>query len=127
MDDPDINDDAFCPILWQANGGLFNKKGRPIFNGDGIEGNCRNPGDCAYCKYMQASLLSLSDQGIASLWVCPACVSEIRESARENNITYRFPGFYTEGFCQRPLCSRVGDDKLSIVLQLITVFGPTIP
>ena len=127
MDDPEGNDDVFCPILWQVNGGEFTQKGKPIFRGDPIRGKCRNPGDCDRCGYMQQALLSLATQGVNSLWICPGCVSEIRNRAADCGVTYKFPGFFAEGYCQRPDCEREGDDKFSIVLQLITVAGPIIP
>lgn len=121
MDEPEQNDDVFCPILWQANGGKFKSNGAPLFEGDIIRGRCRDPGDCDRCHYMQGVLTFLTSQGITSLWICPECVSQIRESARELGVAYRFPGFYTEGFCQRPSCNREGDAKYSSVLQLLTM------
>lgn len=128
MDEPD---DAFCPLLWQANGGRLNQKGQPIFDGDPVRGRCHEPGDCHRCELMQNVIFNLVSQGVISLWICPSCVGVVHDEAEEQGINIKMPGFYTEGLCQRPKCYRgedVGDNRrFSSVLQLLTVFGSTIP
>jgi len=127
MDEPDPNDEEFCPILWQANGGKVRDNGSPIFDGDLVRGRCREPGDCDHCTFMRHSLMAIASQGVTSLWICPSCVGQISNSARELGLEVKLPGFYSEGFCQRPQCHRNGDERYSIVLQLLTVIGTTIP
>ena len=127
MDEPEPNDEEFCPILWQANGGTFRPNGSIIFTGDMIQGRCRNPGDCDRCEFMQRSLTTLASQGVTSLWICPSCVGQIRPIARELGLQTKFPGFYTEGYCQRPQCHKEGEERYSPILQLLTVLGTTIP
>lgn len=127
MDEPDPNDEVFCPILWQANGGKIRLDGSLIFEGDPIRGRCRQPGDCDRCSYMQNSLMAIAGQGVTSLWICPSCVGQIRIIASELGIETKLPGFYAEGLCQRSNCYRNGDDRYSPLLQLLTVFGTVIP
>lgn len=127
MDEPDPNDEAFCPILWQANGGVIGPNGSISHTDGPIRGRCRNPGDCDRCTYMQQSLVTLTSQGVTSLWICSSCAGQVRNLARDLNIETRLPGFFTEGFCQRPQCHKVGEARYSSILQLLTVFGTVIP
>lgn len=128
MDEPD---DAFCQLLWQANGGRLNQDGQPIFDGNPVRGRCHEPGDCDRCELMQGVLANLATQGIVSLWICPSCAGVVYDEAEELGIHVRLPGFFKEGMCQRPKCHRGeqwGDQgRYSSVLQLLTVFGTTIP
>lgn len=130
MEEPDPNDEAFCPVLWQANGGKLRKDGSPIYTNEFIVGNCREPGDCDTCNLMQGVLANLASQGVTCLWICPACAGHVHDSAKTHGIEMKMPGFYTEGLCQRPQCHRgeVGNEaRYSSLLQLITVFGTQIP
>lgn len=126
MDEPEPNDEEFCLILWQANGGKIKANGSPIFNEEPVRGRCREPGDCDRCEYMQRSLIELTSQGVTSLWICPSCAGQVRKAAGELNLYAKLPGFYTEGVCQRPQCHR-NDDRYSAILQLLTVLGSDIP
>lgn len=127
MDEPDAE---FCPLLWQANGGLLDHKGWPIVGDDPVRGRCFEPGDCDRCELMQGVLSNLAAQGITSLWICPSCVGVVCREAKETGINIRLPGFYSEGPCQRPKCHRAEQgehNRYSAILQLLTVFNTTIP
>jgi predicted nucleic acid-binding Zn ribbon protein len=131
MEEAEVNDDAFCILLWQANGGVVREDGTPVFDGEPVRGRCLNPGDCDRCGIMQSALANLAANGVISLWICPDCVSRIRESAQEMGVVTKFPGFYTEGSCQRPQCERAKEygevGRYSTLLQLLTILGATIP
>ena len=128
MDEPD---DAFCPLLWQANGGHLDQKGQPIFSNDLVRGRCHEPGDCTRCELMYKMLVNLASQGVTSIWICSSCAGVVYDEAEELGIDVRLPGFYSEGACQRPKCHRGeqwGDQgRYSSLLQLLTVLGTTIP
>ncbi len=129
--EPDRNDEAFCPLLWSANGGRVTASGKPIFDGSPISGSCSQPGDCYRCELMQNVLTSLATQGFTTLWICPSCAGEVKKIGEEQGIITKLPGFFAEGFCQRSNCHRVEqwgpEGGYSTVLQLLTVIGAVIP
>lgn len=125
--EPEPNDEAFCVLLWQANGGNVTEDGEPSATYEPVRGRCQQPGDCNRCVLMQSTLLSLAHQGVTSLWICPACASSIRKDAEELGISVKLPGYYAEGPCQRPNCSRGSQWGDSPILELLTVIGTVIP
>lgn len=116
--------EAFCPLLWEANGGNVTEDGKPSHTNWPVRGKCKEP-DCGRCELMQNILVNLAANGISSLWICPACVGVVRKEAEEIGVIIKLPGFFADGLCQRPKCHRV--DRFSEILQLLTVIGPTIP
>lgn len=107
---------AFCPLLWRANGGRTDEKGKPVFGGGEMtRGVCTRAYDCDSCGHMQEEL-SHHPPGTV-WWVCPACTSRLKKRSRGIGDHLHLPGFYTEGECQNPSCHR--EDKHSGFLQLI--------
>lgn len=132
----ETNDKAFCPLLWQANGGPVREDGLPVFgNGQPIKGNCDHPQDCFRCNVMDACVNAANLNGVTTIWVCPDCCSEALKQSKKLGILTRLPGYYTEGWCQRPQCGRAAraapekqnEARFSPLLQLMTVVGSEIP
>lgn len=122
--------EAFCLLLWSANGGRVNQLGKPVFDKSGqVRGSCSTPYDCFGCALMQQEL-SRHPPGYA-FWVCPACVSVIVKQAKAGGASFHLPGHFTEGQCQYEYCDRParveGEEQLpprfSRFLQLI-IFSP---
>jgi hypothetical protein len=93
--------EAFCPLLMQVSGA----------------GYCDKPFDCASCEVMRYALSGYPEED--KHWICPTCIDEISRS----RIPVHVPGYYTEGYCQNPACSREGmgdrPPRYSILLQLV--------
>jgi len=125
---------AFCPILWEANHGRTNKDGTPLFeSGLLIQGVCESPQDCDRCGLLQNARTQMYGQNVTTLWVCPDCSGESMKRAKADDVAASLPGYFTEGYCQHPQCARPNGDqsdqeaRYSILLQLLTVAGATIP
>jgi hypothetical protein len=123
--------EAFCLLLWIANGGRVDSKGRPLFGSSGhARGNCATPYDCYGCELMQREL-SQHAVGYA-FWVCPECASVLVKDAKNRGVSFRLPGHFTEGQCQHVGCTRperaegevVLPPRFSRFLQLIIYESP---
>lgn len=115
---------AFCPLKWRASGGAFDPRGRPVLpmlsqlSEDAvIVGYCTRAYDCYTCEFMQQELSYHSPSLLH--WVCPACVPKLKSRRDGLGSHLSLPGYYTEGECQNPGCTR--EDRHSGFLQL--VFG----
>ena len=113
---------AFCLLKWRASGGAFDSVGRPVLpkpdpNGEEvvIVGYCTRAYDCYDCEFMQHELSFHPPHLVA--WVCPPCVSKLKSRRDEKGSHLQAPGYYTEGQCQNPTCTR--EDRHSSFLQLI--------
>lgn len=107
---------AFCPLLWKANGGSFNANGTPrlpVLEQDYIRGNCTEPYDCDTCGFLQEEL-TLHPRWA---WCCQPCVSRLKKRTAGRGDHLRLAGFYTDRFCQNPRCSTPGEERwLQLVL-----------
>ncbi len=133
-EEEEVNDEAFCLLLWQRNGGKVSPTGRVYLDTDQefVRGRCTNPADCFQCGVMQEALAKITAQGIHHIWVCPNCASVVSKEVKEGAVSAKLPGYFTEGYCQRPSCERAADDpdpeaRKSILLQLLTFEGDSIP
>lgn len=108
---------AFCPLLWRANGGAFDNKGVPLKGEDPVRGYCTRPYDCADCEHMQQELSFHPPDQV--WWICPRCVAQLKSRRNQRGRHLLLPGYYTEGCCQNPLCKREGESKNSPFLQLV--------
>lgn len=118
--------ESFCLLLWVANGGRLNAKGRPQFKkAESIRGYCSSPSDCSGCVLMQKEIAQYPIG--RAFWVCPDCLTTLIKDAKARNLSFRLPGHYTEGQCQHAGCSRpaytLGEierpSRYSIFLQVI--------
>ena len=120
--------ESFCLVMWRANGGLIDRDGLPT--GPLVESLCAAAEDCANCKFMQA-MLNSREEGVNYLWVCPACADESLSNSKELGIYAQLPGYYTAGYCQRPLCRRRDSEmpgaEYSCFLQLLLIAGKHTP
>lgn len=123
--------EAFCLLLWLANGGKVNAKGKPIFQADSrARGYCSTPYDCYSCVLMRRELAEHPEG--SAFWVCPACVSVLAKDAKTCGLSFHLPGHFTEGQCQYDGCTRPerteGEEALpprfSRFLQLIIYESP---
>jgi hypothetical protein len=100
---------AFCPILFGANGGQFDARGKPLFE-EGVRGTCDMPFDCGQCPHMSRWLQVCVDQGWVVGWECQACLKNeepqlgedgnweaFREERRRLRESRKIPGFYQSG------------------------------
>lgn len=110
---------AFCTLLWRANGGEVDKRGQPIFRRkeEPIRGYCTRAYDCYTCSLMQEELRNYPPDHVT--WVCPDCASHLKKRARGVGAHLVMPGFYTEGYCQSPFCRREPEARLSPILQVV--------
>ena len=118
-DSDDGAKEAFCPLLWRANGGAINRNGNPILgrNSD-TRGYCTRPYDCYSCEVMQVELSQVPVN--MQHWLCPGCISSLCEYAKEIGNKLNIPGFYSEGECQSIVCIREETEtRVSILLQLV--------
>ena len=114
--------------MWLSNGGDVDSEGNPC--GPPVEGICEVPEDCANCSIMKG-MLSKRAEGTTYLWICPDCIGDALEGAREWDISVQAPGYYTSGLCQRPQCQRASPTEpeagFSHFLQLLIVTGDLVP
>ena len=95
--------------------------------GRSIRGYCSRPWDCYTCPLFQEEVSYETSIGTTALWVCPDCASDVIKEARANGKKAKLPGFYGEGYCQRPECQRplhASDPaaaRYSIMLQIVTI------
>lgn len=108
---------AFCILLWRANGGAVDANGKPQFKSDPVRGICTRAYDCSTCGLMQQELRF--QKPFESWWVCPSCASTLKSRRDAKGEHLQLLGFYTEGECQSPACTREGEYKFSILLQLV--------
>jgi hypothetical protein len=106
---------AFCPLLWRANGGKLNARGLPVITDEPIRGMCTRAYDCFTCELMQEEL-SFYQPGTV-WWLCPECVARIKSRRDIRGQHIKLLGFYTEGECQNAHCHRA--DRHSPILQLL--------
>jgi hypothetical protein len=97
--------EAFCLLLWAANGGNIDGRGRPTRERDQYSrGNCTRPHDCYTCPLLQNELALHPPEEV--FWACPQCIAEIAKEAKKQKMSLRLPGYYTEGQCQYKGCTR---------------------
>lgn len=124
---------AFCPVLWKSNGGPMDPQGHPVISPreeDNVRGYCTKGFDCALCPLLQNELSYVAPEN--KLWVCSDCVKDLMRLGKELQTKLITPGYYSEGFCQSPTCSRPnrtepGEElqaRHSILLQLL--IGPAV-
>lgn len=124
----EVNEGAFCPLLWVRNGGRLGPRGRVLWE-ENISGRCPDPVDCYKCGVMQEALANLSAQGMNHAWICPQCVTDVSLEIKENALNASLAGYFSEGYCQRPHCQRAAEDpeepelRHSIIVQLLTFEG----
>jgi len=112
--------EAFCLLLWRANGGGVDLKSLTVTGrrGDGIEDNpqaargvCTRPYDCAAgpnpaddCQFMLHEISQHPPNEVT--WVCPDCLTAVVEKAKAQGISYYMAGHFSEGLCEYPDCRR---------------------
>lgn len=112
--------EAFCLLLWRANGGDVDLQNLIVRRGghdDGLEddprirGVCTRPYDCAAgpnraddCQFMLHEISQHPPNDVT--WVCPDCLTAVVEKANALKIPYYMPGHYSEGLCEYPDCRR---------------------
>lgn len=109
---------AFCPLLWRANGGAFNADGTPRHSEQSeypIRGLCTRAYDCDSCELMMEELTYHAPYTV--WWCCPDCISDLKKKSAGRGLHLSLPGFYTEGTCWNPSCQREG--RYSVLLQLV--------
>lgn len=87
---------AFCPILFDVNGGKFTPNGLPIItdpdeDGFSPRGLCDIAYDCGVCSYLNEFVAKHASLGWQVGWECPACLKATKDFPRE------LPGYYQEG------------------------------
>ncbi len=105
--------EAFCLLLWLANGGQLTSQGRldPRTRARGL---CADPFDCFQCNLMQAEI-ARHPTGHA-IWVCPGCVSDAIKEAKKRGAPFSLPGHFTEGICQFRGCARPSSIEAGVEL-----------
>lgn len=111
--------DAFCLLLWVAQGGPV-IDGQPSFSANRTaSGRCDDPCDCYRCPLMQQELAQ-HPAGMTH-WVCPACLSDVLRRAKEKGVSVNLAGHYTEGQCQYVGCTRPPrtefDEQLEVIVE----------
>ena len=78
---------AFCPLLFSANGGEFDQKGRPIFRQlqearKFIRGKCDEAYDCGECELLVRWCNERAAEGFHIGWECVHCLKETKAVPR---------------------------------------------
>jgi hypothetical protein len=130
------NKESFCPLLWRANGGLIDDKGRPIspnhrgkpavVSDDEVDleeemaqqaAAAQRPYEKRYVRGMctrphdciECPLMrqELSFHPPDTVnWVCPDCISALYAAKKAGGTPITTPGFFTEGICTYSKCTR---------------------
>ncbi len=111
--------EAFCPLLYHAGGGKFTSRGQPVNDGIARRGVCTRPYDCDSCVYMQHQVSYFPQREIT--WVCPTCLDTVIAWANQNGVQIAMWGFYSEGFCQYPGCTRPEEPLLGMPARYSTM------
>lgn len=80
---------AFCPILFEANGGQLTSGGLPVLDGAAVRGRCDTAYDCGQCGLLHAKLPQSHDTQVG--WECIPCLTQTKDVPR------LLPGFYQSG------------------------------
>jgi hypothetical protein len=89
---------AFCPILFESNGGGFTDSGLPILYDDSDEGQqrrgrCDVAYDCGVCSLLHAWVERASQTWLIG-WECDHC---LKSTQKEDGKKRWLPGFYQSG------------------------------
>ncbi|TXH10602.1 MAG: hypothetical protein E6R04_04960 [Spirochaetes bacterium] len=79
---------AFCPLLFEANGGAASSA---VMN---VVGKCNKPYDCLECPLMQEWIKHLSAQGFTMEWECDQCIKNSFTLDLDNHVERAVPGFF---------------------------------
>lgn len=94
---------AYCPILFEANGGAHKANGLPILrqvdDDEDIvsrQGKCDTPYDCGVCHLLQEWIRPFVGKWSVG-WECDRC---LKETCKDDRLSVReriLPGFYQSG------------------------------
>ena len=116
---------AYCPLLFQRNGGKFGPRNEPIFEPNEDEdsspmGTCSRAFDCGTCTLM-TEWLNGAMTGWTIGWECDKCLKETFELDKDSGVDRWLPGFYHSSPDENAYeggCTRCGWQTLFLNLVL---------